>query len=42
VDVKKIMDSRAPVYETWTKEQQNIFKDICGKTMEKLKYEIPF
>ena len=42
VDVKKIMDSRAPVYETWTKEQQNIFKDICGNAMEKLKYEIPF
>lgn len=42
VDVKKIMGSRAPAYETWTKEQQKIFKDICGKTMEKLKYEIPF
>ena len=42
VDVKKIMSSRTPVYETWTKEQQNIFKDICGSTMEKLKYEIPF
>jgi hypothetical protein len=42
VDVKKIMDARSPVYEDWTKEQQNIFKDICGNAMEKLKYEIPF
>jgi len=42
VDVKKIMDARSPVYEDWAKEQQNIFKDICGNAMEKLKYEIPF
>lgn len=42
VDVKKILNSRAPVYETWTEDQQKIFKDICGNTMEKLKYELPF
>jgi len=42
VNVKRIMDSRTPVYEAWTKDQQKIFKDICSETMEKLKYEIPF
>lgn len=41
-DVKAALNQRAPAYESWTDEQRMMFKDICGETMERVGYEIPF
>ena len=42
VDVKEIMSQRDPVYENWTEEQRNTFKEICSEMMAKMEYSIPF
>ncbi|MCE9550669.1 MAG: sulfotransferase [Betaproteobacteria bacterium] len=42
VDVKKIMSQRSPVYESWTIEQRQVFKDVCAETMARMGYAIPF
>jgi hypothetical protein len=42
VDVKKVMRQRVPVYESWTIEQRQIFKEVCSKEMNRMGYTIPF
>lgn len=39
---KAVLSKRAPAYEKWTEEQRKTFKDICGETMARVGYEIPF
>ena len=41
-DAKDFFDQRAPAYESWTEDQRKMFKDICGETMERVGYEVPF
>jgi hypothetical protein len=33
---------RKPPYVEWTPEQKRLFKEICGKAMAELGYEVPF
>jgi len=42
VNVKDALQNRKPSYKEWTGEQRELFKDICGETMQRLEYEIPF
>jgi Sulfotransferase family len=42
VDVKKVLSERSPVHESWSEEQKNAFKRICGAAMLKANYDIPF
>lgn len=42
VNVKEVLRQRPPPYETWSQEQKNTFKDLCGGAMEKAGYAIPF
>lgn len=42
IDAREILKNRPPAYETWTIDQQSIFKEICGIAMEKAGYSIPF
>ncbi|MCP4107166.1 MAG: sulfotransferase [Desulfobacteraceae bacterium] len=41
-DVAKIFKERKPPYESWSSEQKEIFRRICGDAMQKMNYEIPF
>ena len=42
VDVEQVFRDREPPYTSWTGEQRDIFKEICGEGMHKLAYPIPF
>jgi len=42
VKVKEIFLKRQPAFMTWTSEQRELFKKICGDAMASLGYEIPF
>lgn len=42
VDVKKVMSQRGPVYESWTIEQRQVFKEVCAEAMARMGYAIPF
>jgi hypothetical protein len=42
VDVRKSLTERAPSHETWTAEQRETFRRICGPDMERLGYAMPF
>lgn len=42
VDVKKVLRERPPVHEEWTEEWKETFKRVCGPSMQKAKYPIPF
>lgn len=42
IDVKTALCKRRPSYENWTQMQKEMFKSICGDTMNKLGYEVPF
>ncbi len=41
-NVKETFSKRQPPYETWSQEQCEIFKNICGGKMEEVGYDIPF
>ncbi len=40
--VRDHFDARAPAHETWTDEEKRTFVEICGPSMERLGYDIPF
>jgi Sulfotransferase family len=40
--IKSYLSDKIPAYQTWTEQERKTFVDICGKTMSKLSYEIPF
>lgn len=42
VNAVDTLKARAAPHTTWSREQKEIFKDICGDGMQKLGYEIPF
>ncbi len=42
VDVKKSIIEREPGYATWDEQEREIFKKICGASMEAHGYAIPF
>lgn len=42
VDVQKSLTERAPGHATWTDEQRDAFKRICGPAMQVLGYTLPF
>jgi hypothetical protein len=42
VDVKKALSQRLPSYSDWNDDEKKIFLEICGESMQKLGYEIPF
>ncbi|MEW5787694.1 MAG: sulfotransferase [Pseudomonadota bacterium] len=42
VDVRTQMSKRAPVHESWTPQQRQIFAEICGQAMGRLGYSLPF
>ena len=39
---KEAIAARRRGYETWTSDERNVFRDICGDAMEMLGYDIPF
>ena len=42
VDVNKVMGLRPPAYSTWSAEQRDTFKGVCGEAMCACGYQIPF
>lgn len=42
INVEQVFKKREPAYNSWSGEQQAIFKEICGEGMRKLSYPIPF
>lgn len=40
--VEKVLTERQPGYTSWTSEQKNSFKAICGQAMHESGYEVPF
>lgn len=42
VDVMKILSTREPPYQSWSKKRREMFKKICGDAMGEMGYEIPF
>lgn len=40
--VAQWFDDRPPAHATWTHEEREIFKALCGDAMDDLGYEIPF
>jgi hypothetical protein len=41
VDVNKELSSREDPFSSWTREQKDIFIDICGEGMRELGYDLP-
>jgi hypothetical protein len=37
-----VLADRPPVLESWSEEQKEAFKRICGAAMLKANYDIPF
>ncbi|MFA5242694.1 MAG: sulfotransferase [Sulfuricella sp.] len=42
VDVKEVMSQRGSVYESWSIEQRQIFREVCSEAMDRMGYVIPF
>lgn len=42
VNATDVLKSRPAPHATWSREQKEMFKDICGDGMNELGYEIPF
>jgi sulfotransferase family protein len=42
VNVGKFFSKRKPSYESWSLEQREIFKRICGESMREAGYAIPY
>ena len=42
VTVKDVLKKRTPAWITWTDEEKEIFKKVCGKNMRRTGYHIPF
>jgi hypothetical protein len=42
VNVTELLGQRRPAHESWSDEQKQIFKEVCGKAMRLLEYPMPF
>lgn len=42
VDALAVFRKRTPAYESWSDEQKEVFKGLCGDSMKELGYEIPY
>lgn len=41
-DARKALGEREPPHAHWTNDQKAMFKEICGRAMAELRYQIPF